>query len=277
MTESSRVFAVAALGLPEPELRALKSICALSSGRARRYRLCDPARGEHPDVYVVDADEPEAVIQWKAIRRRYEAPAILLTLATSSLLGPYVVGRPVLWSRMLTVLDEVTIRELKFTPALGTAAVDHSGQNSVFLEAARPSLCALVVDDSPTTRKHLELELKLFGGVEVICAETGERALEQLAQCAFDIVFLDVVLPGVDGYQVCKQIKKNPEVKRVPVVMLTHKSSPFDKIRGSLAGCDTYLTKPVDRSVFRDVVRKYLRLAGDLPVVGHPQVSPHEG
>jgi twitching motility two-component system response regulator PilG len=68
-----------------------------------------------------------------------------------------------------------------------------------------------------------------------------------------------VVLPGIDGYQVCKLIKSNKQaVKRTAVVMLTSRSSPFDKLRGSLAGCDEYLTKPVDENHLLEVISKFL-------------------
>ena len=79
-----------------------------------------------------------------------------------------------------------------------------------------------------------------------------------LAQNSYDIIFLDVVLPGTDGYQVCKDIRKNPGTRQTPVIMLTSKSSPFDRVRGSLVGCSAYLTKPVDYNAFRAAVSKYL-------------------
>ena len=74
----------------------------------------------------------------------------------------------------------------------------------------------------------------------------------------YDIIFLDVVLPGMDGYQVCKNIKRNPVIKHTPVVMLTSKSSPFDKVRGSMAGCNAYLTKPVDYDKFHHVLDQFM-------------------
>ena len=116
---------------------------------------------------------------------------------------------------------------------------------------------ALVVDDSPTVRIKIESEL-LPMGVSADCAESGEQALLMMTKNEYDIVFLDIVLPGTDGYEVCRKIKHNRDTKRVPVVMLTSKSSPFDRIRGSLAGCSTYLTKPVDHANFHAVVEKYL-------------------
>ena len=72
-------------------------------------------------------------------------------------------------------------------------------------------------------------------------------------------MFLDVVLPGIDGYQVCKLIKGNKQaIKRTAVVMLTSRASPFDRLRGSLSGCDAYLTKPVDENLLLEVIAKFL-------------------
>ncbi|MDS4042542.1 MAG: response regulator, partial [Candidatus Competibacter sp.] len=117
---------------------------------------------------------------------------------------------------------------------------------------------ALVVDDSSTVRKQIELELKLFG-IRIDAVESGELAFDLLAKNNYDMIFLDVVLPGVDGYQICKTIKKDKARKKTPVIMLTSKSSPFDRVKGALAGCDTYLTKPVKQSSFQKVVKKYLK------------------
>ena len=89
-------------------------------------------------------------------------------------------------------------------------------------------------------------------------AEDGERAIELIAGERYDIVFLDVVLPGMDGYKICRTIKRDKRTKGTPVIMLTGKSSPFDRVKGKLAGCDTYLTKPVDHATFQQVVRQYL-------------------
>lgn len=125
---------------------------------------------------------------------------------------------------------------------------------------ARPAFRALVVDDSPTVRIKIEQELRP-AGVVTDCVESGEQALMMLQKQEYDLVFLDIVLPGADGYEICRQIKHNRDTKRLPVIMLTSKSSPFDRIRGSLAGCSTYLTKPVDHATFHATVEKYLAAA----------------
>jgi twitching motility two-component system response regulator PilG len=117
---------------------------------------------------------------------------------------------------------------------------------------------ALVVDDSPTIRKQIEIELEHLG-IAADLAESGEQAIGFLNQSqSYDLIFLDVVLPGVDGYNLCKTIKRDRQRKRTPVIMLTGKGSPFDRVRGKLAGCNTYLTKPVGRERFQTVVKKYL-------------------
>jgi twitching motility two-component system response regulator PilG len=116
----------------------------------------------------------------------------------------------------------------------------------------------LVVDDNATVRAFMQAKLAPFG-FDVDFAETGEEAIGLSGQNEYTCVFLDVVLPGIDGYQVCKMIKANKQaMKKTAVVMLTSRSSPFDKLRGSLAGCDEYLTKPLDEDRLLEVIAKFL-------------------
>ena len=117
----------------------------------------------------------------------------------------------------------------------------------------------LIVDDEPAARYGLRRALE--AKYRIAEADSAEAAREALPREQPDLVLLDVVLPGADGYQVCKQIKANIETRATPVVMLTSKSSPFDRIRGSLAGCDTYLTKPVDARQFLSIATRHLKLS----------------
>ena len=116
----------------------------------------------------------------------------------------------------------------------------------------------LVVDDNATVRAFMQAKLAPYG-FEVDFAETGEEAIGLSGTQEYTCVFLDVVLPGIDGYQVCKLVKSNKQaIKKTAVVMLTSRSSPFDKLRGSLAGCDEYLTKPLDEDRLLEVIAKFL-------------------
>ena len=106
----------------------------------------------------------------------------------------------------------------------------------------------------------MEVKLAPFGfGVDF--AESGEEAIGLTGEKEYTCIFLDVVLPGIDGFQVCKLIKSNKQaIKRTAIVMLTGRTSTFDKMRGTLAGCDEYLTKPVDENRLLEVMAKFLPL-----------------
>jgi CheY-like chemotaxis protein len=114
----------------------------------------------------------------------------------------------------------------------------------------------LAVDDSPLMRTFLKNKLEPYG-IAPEFASSGEEALFKISKQHFDLIFLDVMLPGMDGYDVCKMIKKNKDNNLMKVVMLTSKDKTFDKIRGTMAGCDGYLTKPVDELKLRAIIERH--------------------
>ena len=114
----------------------------------------------------------------------------------------------------------------------------------------------LAVDDSPLMRTFLQNKLQPYG-INPEFASSGEEALFKISKNHFDMIFLDVMLPGMDGYDVCKMIKKNKDNNLMKVVMLTSKDKTFDKIRGTMAGCDGYLTKPVDELKLRAIIERH--------------------
>lgn len=101
----------------------------------------------------------------------------------------------------------------------------------------------LIVDDSNTIRRSAEMFLK-HAGCEVMLAEDGFSALTQVVDRTPDMIFVDVMMPRLDGYQTCTLIKNNARFSSIPIIMLSSKDSLFDKARGRMAGCDEYLTKP---------------------------------
>jgi len=114
----------------------------------------------------------------------------------------------------------------------------------------------LAVDDSPLMRTFLQNKLQPYG-ISPEFASSGEEALFKISKQHYDMIFLDVMLPGMDGYDVCKMIKKNKDNSLMKVVMLTSKDKTFDKIRGTMAGCDGYLTKPVDELKLRAIIERH--------------------
>jgi CheY-like chemotaxis protein len=123
---------------------------------------------------------------------------------------------------------------------------------------AGEALRVLVVDDSPTVRQQLGGALEKMGFI-VELAATGTDALKRLEVHHFDLALVDVIMPEMDGYKLTREIKKDKKRKGMPVIILTSKSSPFDLARGALAGCDSFLTKPVPLKALQDAIIKHLR------------------
>ncbi len=115
----------------------------------------------------------------------------------------------------------------------------------------------LVVDDSPTVRKLISGKLEKCGH-EVVCAIDGVDALEKINELMPDLVLLDITMPRMDGYQVCKLIRNNETTKDVPVVMISGKDGFFDKVRGRMAGTTGYITKPFGPETLMKTVETYL-------------------
>ncbi len=114
----------------------------------------------------------------------------------------------------------------------------------------------LVIDDSNTIRRSAEIFLKQ-GGHEVLLAEDGFDALSKVNDHAPDLIFCDILMPRLDGYQTCAIIKKNARFARTPVIMLSSKDGLFDKARGRLGGSQDYLTKPFTKDQLLQTVARY--------------------
>jgi twitching motility two-component system response regulator PilG len=111
----------------------------------------------------------------------------------------------------------------------------------------------MVIDDSNTIRRSAEIFL-LQAGATVILAEDGFDALAKIADYLPEVVFVDIMMPRLDGYQTCALIKKNPKFAATPVVMLSSKDGLFDRARGRMVGSNEYLTKPFTKdSLLRTV------------------------
>ena len=133
-----------------------------------------------------------------------------------------------------------------------------------------PKLKVMVIDDSNTIRRSAEIFLGQ-AGYRVVLAEDGFDALSKIADHQPDLIFCDILMPRLDGYQTCALIKKSPRFSEIPVVMLSSKDGLFDRARGRMVGCDQYLTKPFTKD-------SLLRTAGDYARrgehhAGHAQAS----
>lgn len=150
-------------------------------------------------------------------------------------------------------------RSAEAVPHLKKAAELQPGHAGVerLLESLRSRRLILAVDDSLTVRKIVSITLERLG-YRVLTAADGMQALARLSEETPDLVLLDITMPRMDGYQVCKVIKQAPLTKSIPVVMLSGKDGFFDKVKGRLAGATDYITKPFREATLAEVVEKYV-------------------
>ena len=116
----------------------------------------------------------------------------------------------------------------------------------------------MVIDDSNTIRKSAEMFLTK-AGYQVVCIEDGFEALTRINEEDPDLVFIDVLMPKIDGLQACQVIKRNPKFKNTPVIFLSSKDSQFDKARGFMMGATDYLTKPFTKDGIIEIVNRYVK------------------
>jgi len=123
------------------------------------------------------------------------------------------------------------------------------------VDITRSGLKILVIDDSNTIRRSAEIFLKQ-GGHEVLLAEDGFDALAKVNDYQPNVIFCDILMPRLDGYQTCAIIKRNPKFASVPIVMLSSKDGVFDKARGRMVGSQDYLTKPFTKDQLLQTVQE---------------------
>lgn len=209
---SSTSIAVALLGVPDSERQALNRIFRLSATRPRAYRIVPATKGQAIQILVVNACNEYAMQVWRKVSRTQRTVPSLLVGDRATGEHPHFVRRPLMAMRVLASLDALELNAAA-TPATRSKA-GHEAIPTLTPQPTRPVAAhapapvssgyrALVVDDSLPVRRQVAQELER-AGVEVELAESGEQALEHIERSRFDIVFMDVVMPGLDGYELCK-------------------------------------------------------------------------
>ena len=139
-------------------------------------------------------------------------------------------------------------------------SIDDAGGHAVADAAALKGVKVMVIDDSNTIRRSAEIFL-LQAGCTVILADDGFDALAKIADHQPDLIFVDIMMPRLDGYQTCALIKKNAKFHPTPVVMLSSKDGLFDRARGRMVGSDQYLTKPFTKESLLKAVATHVKAA----------------
>jgi twitching motility two-component system response regulator PilG len=228
------------LGLSVLEVRVLKSIFTLAPQLSENVTLTSPGQVAEADVILVNADDPKTLELWNKIKQRNSmCTSLMLSDHAESGLGDITLQRPIRVQKLIAALEDIVEQTSIQIPNAG----------------GETELRVLVIDDSFPVRKYMEHKLSELVDVPIrlYLAANGEEAIEKLTKISCDLIFLDVMMDGVDGYKVCKMIKSksNPYI-----VMLTSKKSPFDKVRGTMSGCDAYITKPPADERLVEEIRK---------------------
>ncbi len=120
---------------------------------------------------------------------------------------------------------------------------------------------ALIVDDNASFQKLLALSLSMQPQIGVIdCADSGEDAIQKANAQQYDLIFMDAMMPGIDGYETCARLRENPVYKNTPIIMVTGLTSPLDEAKGIIAGSTTYVTKPLQQIPFKKLLTRELAL-----------------
>jgi two-component system, cell cycle response regulator len=253
-------------GFSAVERSLLDGTVKLSQRRTPRLQLLADSEVAEADVVMVNALDARAM-DWAQRQPALSGKAVIWVDAKNVPPGHTLAKRPVQWP----VLPILLARALEYGPGTqaggpppAVVAAASSGADVQAPRDAAASRSVLVVDDSLAVRVHLRSQLEKRG-YQVTEAENVEAAMMAVDDTAFACVLMDVLMPGQDGYEGCKQIKaKLHGASSVPVIMLTSKSSPFDRIRGKMAGCDAYLTKPVEAVQLQETLAQCIpQAAGD--------------
>lgn len=252
MSDSNEVLKIFVLGFAEAELRLLDAAVRLSERRKPQLSLVSRADCAQATVWLIDGHAPVEDKKWAVRTLRTMPETVVIWVDAAKIPANHTaLQRPIAWVNLPTILGKAIESQ--------NQAADFKTQDLGASVPAGSKLEILVVDDSAPARQHLRGLLEKRG-YAVREAETAEAALSILDKHPeFASVLMDIMLPGIDGYEACRQIRSR--LPNLPIIMLTGRSSPFDRIRGSMAGCNAYLTKPADAAELYAMLGKYAGVA----------------
>jgi CheY-like chemotaxis protein len=231
------------------------------------------AQAAAPEIAVImeePANERANAGSAPSVNQTTQAPEPAAAVAPATASGPLLAGDPGVAAAEVTSVAAASLPVANGAVLAGRALSDSStihapasgprfsGSSDRSAAAGATRTRILVVDDSLPVRIQMKTALESFTKF-IDFADNGDQAVLLIDNCKYDVIFLDVIMPGRDGYDVCRYIRRHPMQKKTPVIMLTGNSSPADRVKGKLAGCDTYLIKPVRQSVLAEVIGEFIK------------------
>lgn len=127
--------------------------------------------------------------------------------------------------------------------------------------ATSANYSALIVDDNASFQKLLALSLSMHPQIGLIdFADCGESAINKAKAKPYDLIFVDALMPGIDGYETCARLRENPTYKNTPIIMVSGLTSPYDEAKAFIAGSISYVTKPIQQIPFKELLTRVLTL-----------------
>lgn len=268
---------LSALGFPQIEENKLGKILPLA--KARQFTLQNFNHTQLPDILVLFGEVSQYREQLQLAKQNPAIKIVVVSRQAPAHPDYHHLPFPLVASRVLRLLD--TLAEAESTdkspgaaaaPVTATPIVTPLPPTPVEVPAIQPPetstkpapsatglpyYTVLVVDDSVPMQTALAMELeKMSATVSIDFAGTGEEALAMTLEKTYDFIFLDIMMPGIDGYEACAEMRKRPGMKKTPIIMLSAKTSPLDEVKGVISGCTTYLTKPIVHEDFQKVVQR---------------------
>ncbi len=237
------IIKISCIGVDDKDVAVISSILKLAPELKGKFELIDTEQKSAANLLFVNADDAEALGEWEAFSAAHgDVVPIVIYSGEAPDIDAITMKRPLAMRRLIDSLKTIisTEREVMVTTT-GVGGVKK----------------ILVVDDSFPVRKYMEQKLPLLadGELSLNFAESGAEAVERVKETAYDLIFLDVMMDDMNGYKVCKWVKTvRPETV---VVMLTSKNSPFDKVRGTMSGCDDYVVKPPKDETLKDILQRF--------------------
>ena len=254
-------------GLSTKDLAVFDRVIEFIAKKGKAFHKCSV---ETAGIIIVN-DDPDAMAS--ALQQQQLQIIVSISDNDNCVIGDYKIKRPMLITRVMHALEQaceqyqqsidvdvdvdVDVEKNGITEASQQAKkpVNKPIKKSNVAKTERGEFHALVVDDSAAIRKQLELELR-DTEISADYADCGKDALEKINKTQYDLIFLDIIMPDIYGYEVCKQLRKKANYKRTPVIMLSGKTEPLDEVEGILAGATTYLLKPVKHNDFQKILTR---------------------
>ncbi|MCK5810378.1 MAG: response regulator [Cocleimonas sp.] len=257
-------------GLSTKDLAVFDRVIGFVEKKGHKFHK---SSAESAAILIVN-DDPDAMAS--ALQQQKSHVIISISDNDDCIIGDYKIKRPLLITRVMRALEQAGEEKntsptnedvagstqpttdslpIKKKVAVKQKTKIKSPKKVAAMSTERGDFHALVVDDSAAIRKQLELELR-DTPISADYANCGKDALEKINKTQYDLIFLDIIMPDIYGYEVCKALRKKENYKRTPVIMLSGKTEPLDEVEGIIAGATTYLLKPVKHKDFQKTLKR---------------------